>query len=56
MIGDISTGGVLSYRERDLNYNPYDGTLIWQMPPGAAIGWSSICPLFGCADATVPIG
>ncbi|KAK0294879.1 hypothetical protein LTS00_006714 [Friedmanniomyces endolithicus] len=55
MLYDIGTGGLPSYREQNLNNNP-NASFLAEKPPGAAITGASICPLYGCADFTVPIG
>lgn len=52
---DIGTGGLPSYRE--LNLNRYPSTsLLAVTPPGAEITAAAICPIYGCADFTIPIG
>ncbi|TKA67868.1 hypothetical protein B0A55_08408 [Friedmanniomyces simplex] len=55
MLYDIGTGGLPSYREEDLNNSP-NASFLAEKPPGAAITGASICPSYGCADFTVPIG
>ncbi|KAL6153181.1 hypothetical protein ACJBU6_08344 [Exserohilum turcicum] len=55
MIYDIGTGGLPSFRERELNESP-DASYLAVLPEGAAVTGASICPIFGCADFTVPIG
>lgn len=52
---DIGTGGKPSFRERELNDSPAASYLA-VLPPRAAITGANICPIFGCADFTVPIG
>ncbi|KAK8217538.1 hypothetical protein M8818_001296 [Zalaria obscura] len=52
---DIGTGGLPSYREEDLNAYP-NTTLLAVKPEGAAITGANICPIYGCADYTIPIG
>ena len=52
---DIGTGGFPSYRELNLN-GPPNTTFLAVTPPGAAITGAGICPLYGCADFTIPIG
>lgn len=55
MLYDIGTGGLPSFRERELNESP-DASYLAVTPEGAAITGAGICPIFGCADFTVPIG
>ncbi|KAK5742080.1 hypothetical protein LTR17_003588 [Elasticomyces elasticus] len=55
MLYDIGTGGLPSYREEDLNNSP-NASFLAVKPPGAAITGAGICPLYGCADFTIPIG
>jgi hypothetical protein len=55
MLYDIGTGGLPSYREQNLNNNP-NASFLAVLPKGAAITGANICPLYGCADFTVPIG
>ena len=55
MLYDIGTGGLPSYRERELNDSPYASYLA-VTPPTAKITGAGICPIFGCADFTIPIG
>jgi len=56
MLYDIGTGGLPSYREEDLiNGNP-KASFLAVTPEGAAITGAGICPIYGCADFTVPIG
>ncbi|EMD96303.1 hypothetical protein COCC4DRAFT_35994 [Bipolaris maydis ATCC 48331] len=55
MLYDIGTGGLPSFRERMLNESP-DASYLAVRPEGAAVTGASICPIFGCADFTVPIG
>ncbi|EUC43328.1 hypothetical protein COCMIDRAFT_101179 [Bipolaris oryzae ATCC 44560] len=55
MLYDIGTGGLPSFRERLLNESP-DASYLAVRPEGAAVTGASICPIFGCADFTVPIG
>ncbi|KAI6830232.1 amidase signature enzyme [Hortaea werneckii] len=56
MLYDIGTGGLPSYREEDLiNGNP-NASFLAVTPEGAAITGAGICPIYGCADFTVPIG
>jgi hypothetical protein len=55
MLYDIGTGGFPSYRE--LNLNGYPNTsFLAVLPEGATITGAGICPLYGCADFTIPIG
>ncbi|KAF2748920.1 amidase family protein [Sporormia fimetaria CBS 119925] len=55
MVYDIGTGGKPSYRERELNESP-DASYLAVLPTGAKITVANICPIYGCADFTVPIG
>lgn len=55
MLYDIGTGGLPSYRERELNESP-KASYLAVLPEGAKITVANICPIFGCADFTVPIG
>ncbi|EMC94003.1 hypothetical protein BAUCODRAFT_74794 [Baudoinia panamericana UAMH 10762] len=55
MLYDIGTGGLPSYREQNLNNNP-NASFLAITPKGAAVTGASICPLYGCADYTIPIG
>ncbi|KAE8349880.1 amidase family protein [Aspergillus coremiiformis] len=55
LICDIGTGGLPSFREKALNEGP-NATFLGMMPDGAAIPCSLICPIFGCADFTIPVG
>ncbi|KAK3072590.1 hypothetical protein LTR53_006544 [Teratosphaeriaceae sp. CCFEE 6253] len=55
LLYDIGTGGLPSYREQDLNNSP-NASFLAVKPAGAAITGANICPLYGCADFTVPIG
>lgn len=55
MLYDIGTGGYPSYRELDLNGYPNTSFLAVK-PKGAATTGAAICPLFACADYTIPIG
>nr|POE79833.1 amidase 1 [Quercus suber] len=55
MLYDIGPGGLPSYREEQLNYNP-NATFLDFTPPGATYPGASICPLYGCADFTIPLG
>ncbi|KAJ4351829.1 uncharacterized protein N0V89_007173 [Didymosphaeria variabile] len=52
---DIGTGGFPSYRELALNGYPNTSFLAVK-PPGAEITGANICPIYGCADFTIPIG
>lgn len=52
---DIGTGGFPSYRELGLNGYPNTSFLAIK-PPGAEITGANICPVYGCADFTIPIG
>lgn len=56
MLYDIGTGGLPSFREQVLNDSP-DASYLAVLPnTGAKVTVASICPIFGCADFTVPIG
>ncbi|KAF2093878.1 amidase family protein [Rhizodiscina lignyota] len=55
MLYDIGTGGLPSYRELDLN-GPPSTSFLAVKPAHAAITGASICPIFACADFTIPIG
>lgn len=55
LLYDIGTGGLPSFRERELNESP-DASYLAVLPEGAKITGANICPIFGCADFTVPIG
>ncbi|KAI5926047.1 amidase family protein [Camillea tinctor] len=56
MLWDIGTGGLPSYRERELNAWPETTAFLAVTPPGAGISGASLCPVYGCVDVTVPIG
>lgn len=53
ILSDISTGGLPSYREEELNLSPNASFLA---PPGTGGTTGDFCPFFGCVDVTVPIG
>jgi hypothetical protein len=55
MLYDIGTGGLPSFRERELNDSP-DASYLAILPKTAKITGANICPIFGCADFTIPIG
>ncbi|KAH7116710.1 amidase family protein [Dendryphion nanum] len=55
MLYDIGTGGLPSFRERELNESP-EASYLAVIPKTARISGANICPIFGCADFTVPIG
>lgn len=55
MLYDIGTGGLPSYREEGLNNNP-NASFLAVKPKGATITGAGICPLYGCADFTIPLG
>ncbi|KAF9894121.1 hypothetical protein FE257_009094 [Aspergillus nanangensis] len=52
---DIGTGGLPSFRERELNNSP-NATFLGMVPSGAVLSCGIICPLFGCTDFTIPLG
>ncbi|PLB51479.1 amidase signature enzyme [Aspergillus steynii IBT 23096] len=54
LLCDIGTGGVPSFREKELNDGP-NATYVTLTGQGA-LPCASICPMFGCADYTIPIG
>ncbi|RYP68967.1 hypothetical protein DL771_006389 [Monosporascus sp. 5C6A] len=59
MLWDIGTGGLPSYRERELveaGAEAGDTAFLAETPPGAGINGASLCPIYGCVDMTVPIG
>lgn len=55
MLYDIGPGGKPSFREKGLNDHPAASYLA-VLPKGTLITGANICPIFGCADFTVPIG
>ncbi|TID19091.1 amidase family protein [Venturia nashicola] len=55
MLYDVGTGGKPSFREKVLNDSPAASYLA-VIPKGTLITGANICPIFGCADFTVPIG
>lgn len=55
MLYDIGPGGKPSFREKELNNSPAASYLA-VLPKGTLITGANICPIFGCADFTVPIG
>ncbi|KAK5231669.1 hypothetical protein LTR72_000853 [Exophiala xenobiotica] len=55
MLYDIGSGGLPSFREESLNDSPAASYLAIT-PPGAKITGANICPIYGCADFTIPIG
>ncbi|PWY79239.1 amidase family protein [Aspergillus heteromorphus CBS 117.55] len=55
IVCDENTGGIPSFREHDPSIGP-NATLLSKYPEGATIPCYEICPLFGCADVTIPIG
>jgi len=54
-ICDIGTGGLPSFREKDLNSGT-NASFLAVTPPNAAITCANICPRFACADFTIPLG
>jgi hypothetical protein len=55
MLYDIGTGGLPSFREKELNDSP-GASYLAVLPKTAKITGANICPIFGCADFTIPIG
>lgn len=55
LLHDIGTGGFPSYREEKLNNSP-NASFLAVNGPYNTIGRAGLCPAFGCADFTVPIG
>ncbi|KIW19498.1 hypothetical protein PV08_00070 [Exophiala spinifera] len=55
MLYDIGPGGLPSFREESLNESPAASYLAIK-PPTAQITGANICPIYGCADFTIPIG
>ena len=55
VVYDIVTGGLPSYREKELNHSP-NAAFLNVVPDGTAMVGAGICPLYGCADFTIPIG
>ncbi|ORY07899.1 amidase family protein [Clohesyomyces aquaticus] len=55
MLYDIGSGGLPSFREQSLNDSP-GASYLAVLPPTAKITGANICPIFGCADFTIPIG
>ena len=55
MLYDIGPGGKPSFREQILNESPAASYLAIKQPTAAITG-AGICPIYGCADFTVPIG
>ena len=55
LLYDIGTGGLPSFREKELNDSP-EASYLAVLPPTAKITGANMCPIFGCADFTVPIG
>jgi len=53
---DIGTGGLPSFREQDLITNNSAAAFLAVTPPGAKLSQATICPLYACADYTIPIG
>ncbi len=55
MLYDIGPGGLPSFREQILNESPAASYLAIR-PKTAKITGANICPIYGCADFTIPIG
>jgi hypothetical protein len=55
MLYDIGPGGKPSFREQPLNESP-DASYLAIKPKTAQITGAGICPIYGCADFTIPIG
>jgi len=55
LLHDIGTGGFPSYREENLNIYPNTSFLAANYPYNT-VTRAGLCPQFGCADFTVPIG
>ncbi|KAL6416205.1 hypothetical protein AUP68_00419 [Ilyonectria robusta] len=55
LIYDIGPGGYPSYREEASNTGRYTSRLFTK-PPNAIVHGALLCPVFGCADFTIPIG
>lgn len=55
-IYDIGTGGLPSYRERELIENNDFATYLNYTPPDVLTSGVNFCSTAGCADFTVPIG
>ena len=54
MLYDIGPSGLPSFREQSLNESPAASYLAIK-PPTAKITGANICPIYGCADFTIPI-
>lgn len=55
-IYDVGTGGLPSYRERELIQNNPFATYLNYTPPDVLTSGVNFCSTAGCADFTVPIG
>jgi hypothetical protein len=55
MLYDVGTGGLPSYREKELNDSPLASYLA-VIPPTVKVNGAGICSIFACADFTIPIG
>ncbi|KAF1808169.1 amidase family protein [Eremomyces bilateralis CBS 781.70] len=55
MLNDIGTGGKPSFRERDLNEDPAASYLATKKK-NTLMTEANICPIYACADYTIPIG
>jgi len=56
LLYDTGTGGLPSYREEALNQYPNTTGIYPPLAPHTVIRKEAICPQFGCADFTIPIG
>lgn len=59
MVWDIGTGGLPSYREKDLveaGAAAGEAAYLAVTPEGAGISGANLCPIYGCVDMTIPIG
>lgn len=56
LLYDTGAGGLPSYREDALNQYPNTTSIYPPMREHVTIRRESICPQFGCADFTIPIG
>ncbi|KAH9885968.1 amidase family protein [Xylariomycetidae sp. FL2044] len=58
MLWDIGTGGLPSYREREMVEAglPDRAAFLAVTPERAGLSGASLCPVYGCVDMTIPIG